>query len=298
MRYLGPKDLRKALPMSEAIDAMRDAFRDDRETPQRLLLGSSLFMAGKVGDHTGVKVVSIPPGDPAGIVVVFDGQGHPVGLVDGPTLTAIRTGAAAGLATRLMARPDASTLVMLGAGAMARDQIEAVLAVRPIERILVWSRSKDRAERLARLVGGEAVDDADDAVAHADVVSTATPAHVPLFRDTSLPKTVHINAIGAFTPEMAEIPSATVQRAFVAVDDISAASKEAGDLIQAQRSPDATIGDLLAHRSHSTSPITLFKSVGVASQDIAAATRALASASRQGLGALLKPPQTETPAMP
>ncbi|NOY54675.1 MAG: NAD(P)-binding domain-containing protein [Actinobacteria bacterium] len=289
MRYLGPDDLRAALPMSSAIGAMREAFRDDRETPQRVLLGSSLFMAGKVGSRTGIKVVSITPGDPAGIVVVFDGRGHPIGLVDGPTLTAIRTGAAAGLATRLLAKPDASTLAMLGAGAMARDLIEAVIAVRPITRILVWSRSRDRAERLARQVGGEAVSDANEAVGHADVVTTATPAHIPLFRDSSLPESVHINAIGAFTPEMAEIPPETVRRAFVAVDDIAAASEEAGDLIQAQRSPDATIGDLLTHRSKPSSPITLFKSVGVASQDIAAAARALATAAREGLGVLLEP---------
>ena len=281
-----------------AIDAMRDAFRDDRETPQRLLLGSSLFMAGKVGQHTGIKVVSITPGDPAGIVVIFDGRGHPVGLVDGPTLTAIRTGAAAGLATRLLAHPDASTLAMLGAGAMARDLVEAIRAVRPITRILVWSRNMENAERLAEQVGGEAVADPNAAVRHADIVTTATPAHVPLFHDASLPETVHINAIGAFTPEMVEIPAATVQRAFVAVDDLAAAEQEAGDLIQAHRPPDATIGDLLAHRSHSTSPITLFKSVGVASQDIAAATRALAAASLQGLGALLKPPQTTDPVVP
>jgi len=293
MRYLGPDDLREALPMSAAIDAMREAFRDDRETPRRILLGPSLFMAGKVGDHTGIKVVSITPGDPAGIVVVFDRQGHPVGLVDGPTLTAIRTGAAAGLATRLLARPDASTLAMLGAGAMARDQIEAVIAVRPITRILVWSRNRDRAERLAKQVGGEAMSDADEAVCHADVVTTATPAHVPLFRNSSLRETVHINAIGAFTPEMAEIPAETVRRAFVTVDDIAAASHEAGDLIQAQRSPDATIGDLLAHTVKANSPVTLFKSVGIASQDIAAATRALATANREGLGVLLEPRTTD-----
>ncbi|NIA25703.1 MAG: NAD(P)-binding domain-containing protein [Gammaproteobacteria bacterium] len=288
MRYLGPDDLREALPMSAAIDAMREAFRGDRETPQRVLLGSSLFMAGKLGDHTGIKVVSITPGDPAGIVVVFDRQGHPIGLVDGPTLTAIRTGAAAGLATRLLAKPDASTLAMLGTGAMARDLIEAVIAVRPITKILIWSRSRDKAERLARQVGGEAVQDTNEAVGLADVVTTATPAHVPLFRDSSLSETVHINAIGAFTPEMVEIPAKTVERAFVAVDDIAAAAEEAGDLIQARRSPDATIGDLLTHTVKASSPVTLFKSVGVASQDIAAATRALATAAREGLGTLLE----------
>src|SRR5665811_1298300 len=91
-----------------------------------------------------IKVVSITPGDPAGIVVIFDGRGHPVGLVDGPTLTAIRTGAAAGLATRLLAHPDASTLAMLGAGAMARDLVEAIRAVRPITSCLLYTSPSPR----------------------------------------------------------------------------------------------------------------------------------------------------------
>jgi ornithine cyclodeaminase/alanine dehydrogenase-like protein (mu-crystallin family) len=268
--------------MRDAITAMRDAFRDDRETPQRVLLASSLFMPGRVGTHTGVKVVSITPGDPAGVVVVFDRKGHTVGIVDGPTLTAIRTGAAAGLATDLLAPAHASTLAMLGAGAMARDQIEAIIAVRRITRILIWSRSPERAGRLARQVGGTAVDSADDTVREADIITTATPSHVPLFRDDSLPESVHINAIGAFTPDMVEIPPETVRRAFVVVDDVEAAREEAGDLIQARRTPDATIGDLLSRRT--TAPITLFKSVGIASQDIAAATRALSVAGRDGIG--------------
>jgi len=286
MRYLTAADLRKALPMKDAIAAMRDAFRKDRETPQRVLLGQSLFMAGRVGDHTGIKVVSITPGDPAGIVVIFDRKGHTVGAVDGPTLTAIRTGAAAGLATDLLAAEDASTLAMLGAGAMARDQIEAVRAVRPIDRILVWSRNVERATRLAKQVGGIPVERASQAVREADIISTATPSHVPLFRDEAVPSSVHINAIGAFTPDMAEIPPETVRRAFVVVDDVAAAREEAGDLIQAKRAPDATIGDLLVRAVRA--PVTLFKSVGIASQDIAAATRALSTAERNDIGTHLE----------
>jgi len=287
MRYLAAADLRKALPMKDAISAMRDAFKGDRETPQRVLLGRSLFMAGRVGDHTGIKVVSITPGDPAGIVVIFDRTGHTVGAVNGHTLTAIRTGAAAGIATDLLARRDASTLAMLGAGAMARDQIEAVRTVRPIVRILVWSRNVERAIRLAKQVGGIAVERASQAVREADIISTATPSHVPLFQDEAVPESVHINAIGAFTRDMVEIPPETVRRAFVVVDDVAAAREEAGDLIQAKRTPDATIGDLFV--STVEAPITLFKSVGIASQDIAAATRALATAERSDIGTHLEP---------
>ena len=137
MRYLGPDDLRAALPMTAAIEAMREAFGDDRETPPRALVGPSLFMPGRVGDVSGIKVVSTEPGNPVGIVAVFDARGTPLGLCHGPTLTALRTGAASGLATDLMARPDSRAMAMLGAGAMALDQVEAV---RTIDRVLVWSR--------------------------------------------------------------------------------------------------------------------------------------------------------------
>lgn len=286
MRYLSSAELRQALPMKDAIASMRDAFRGDREIPQRTLLGGSLFMPGRVGDHSGIKVVSITPGNPAGIVVIFDGKGRTIGAVDGPTLTAIRTGAAAGLATDLLAPAGASTLAMLGAGAMARDQIEAIKAVRPITHILVWSRNLDRAIRLAKQVGGTPVERASQAVKVADIISTATPSHRPLFTDDAVPESVHINAIGAFTPDMVEIPPETVRRAFVVVDDIGAAREEAGDLIQAKRTPDATIGDLLARPVDA--PVTLFKSVGIASQDIAAATRALTTAERNDIGTHLK----------
>jgi ornithine cyclodeaminase len=166
-------------------------------------------------------------------------------------------------------------MAMLGAGAMAADQIAAVRAVRPIELVLVWSRRPERARALADQLDVIAVDDPDKAVAQADIVTTATPATVPLFNDARLKETVHINAVGAFTPEMVEIPPETVNRAFVVVDDLEAAAAEAGDLIQAGRAPDATIGDVLAGVPARRDGITIFKSVGIASQDIAAAVAAL-----------------------
>lgn len=262
--------------MLEAIAAMEVAFGDDREVPTRTLLGCSLFMPGRVGRITGIKVVSIVPGHPSGIVIVFDEQGEPMGAVDGPTLTSIRTGAASGLATRLLARPDARVLAMLGAGAMAFDQIEAVRAVRPIEKVLVWSRTSARAQTLADQVGGEVVPDPSGAVGQADVVSCATPSRTPLFSDDDVRPGTHINAVGAFTPEMVEVPPETVHRAYVVVDDLVAAGQEAGDLLQAGRPPVCTIGDVIAGRHPQIGEdVTLFKSVGIASQDVAAAARAL-----------------------
>lgn len=275
MDILDAAQTRAALPMEEAIDAMREAFSDDIEVPVRVHLGSSLFMPGRVGDHSGIKVVSTVPGNPVGVVALFDATGACVGLVDAPTLTAIRTAAGAGLATDLLATGEASVMAMLGAGAMAADQVAAVRAVRPITEVRVWSRTEASAQRLAEQVGGVAVADANDAVAGADVITTATPSRAPLFGADAAGPSVHVNAVGAFTPEMVEIPPELVRRWTVIVDDRAAAAAEAGDLLQAGVEPDATVGDLLAGRFTPTQRPTLFKSVGIASQDVAAARRAL-----------------------
>lgn len=271
--------------MADAVEAMEHAFTGDSEAPLRSLVGPSLVMPGRLDDLMAVKVVSIVPGSPAGLVVVFADDGSPVGVVDGPTITAIRTGAGAGLATRLLARPDVSILTMLGSGAMAFDQIEAVRAVREIEGILVWSRDFDNARALADRVGGEPVADADEAVSRADVVSCATPATIPLFSGESARPGTHVNAVGAFTPDMAELSPGLLERAYVVVDDVEAAAAEAGDLIQADRGPNTTLRELLAGtHPQIDEDVTVFKSVGVAAQDVAAAARALANAERDGLG--------------
>lgn len=276
VRFMGPDEVRQSLSMPDAIAAMRAAFGDDREVPVRSALGNSAFMVGRVGSYSGVKVVSLVPGNPAGLVAVFGEDGNPIGIVDGPTLTAIRTGAGSGLATDLLAPPDVSTLAMFGAGAMAFDQVQAVKSVRPIERVLVWSRSEERAEVLAERIGGEVCLEAERAANLAEVICTATPATEPLFSQEALQAAVHVNAIGAYTPQMCELPAGLVREAFVVVDDRAAAAAEAGDLLQAGRSPDAEMSDLLAgrvtapHRGH-----TVFKSVGIASQDVAAAVAAL-----------------------
>lgn len=285
MRFLNADASRQALPMPDAIEAMEHAFSGRAEAPLRSLVGPSLVMPGLLDDLMAVKVVSIVPGNPVGLVFVFDDEGSPVGVVDGPTITAIRTGAVSGLATKLMARDNAATLAMLGSGAMAFDQVEAVRAVRPIERILVWSRTGSNAEALAERVGGEAVSDADEAVAQADVVSCATPATEPLFSESSVRAGTHVNAVGAFKPEMIEVPTELTDRAYVVVEDVDAAAAEAGDLIQADRGPNATLRDLLAGSAPEIGEdVTFFKSVGIAAMDVAAAGRALANAERDGLG--------------
>lgn len=271
--------------MADAIESQEVAFTEESEAPLRSLLGGSLVMPGRVGDVMAVKIVSTVPGNPAGLVAVFGGDGSPLGIVDGPTLTAIRTGAGCGLATKLLADDGVSTLAMLGSGAMAFDQVEAVRAVRPIQRILVWSRSSENARRLADRVGGDVVADADDAVSQADVISCATPATEPLFDPASVREGAHVNAIGAFKPEMVEIPADVLNRAYVVVDDYEAAAAEAGDLIQADRTANASLFEMMAG-SHPQvgEDVTVFKSVGIAAQDVAAAHRALMNAEQRGIG--------------
>ena len=273
--------------MADAIDAMRRAFGPDTEAPQRQLVGSSFIMPGRVQQHVAVKVVSTVPGNPVGVVAVFDGEGTPVGLVDGPTLTTIRTGAGAGLATDMLAPRDATTFAMIGAGAMARDQIAAIRDVRDVAQVVVWSRDPAKAMAVADDVGARHAESPHEAVDGADIVTTATPSTSPLFDVAALLPQVHINAIGAYTPAMAEIPREFVREAFVVVEDRSAAAQEAGDLIQADEEPDATMAELLASPSARQYERTLFKSVGIATMDVAAAVRALENAERMDLGTVV-----------
>jgi ornithine cyclodeaminase/alanine dehydrogenase-like protein (mu-crystallin family) len=288
MRYLNSTDTRQALPMVDAVKAMQHAFSGESEAPLRSSVGHSLVMPGRLDGIMAVKVVSTVPGNPAGIVAVFGPDGAPLGFVHGPTLTAIRTGAVCGLATAMLAPPEVSTMAMLGAGAMAVDQVSAIRAVRPIERVLVWSRNRSNARLVADIVRGEVAEDPDQAVGQVDVISCATPATSPLFSAASVTGVAHVNAVGAFTPEMVELPPELLHRAYVVVDDVDAAASEAGDLIQAGRIPDTNLRELLADKAPPiVDDVTVFKSVGIAAQDVAAAHAALLNAEHLGIGTLL-----------
>src|SRR5262245_26169407 len=178
------------------------------------------------------------------LVLLFDTtNGLPLALLDGGYLTALRTGAASGAATRLMARADARTLAIFGAGAQALPQVWAACVARPIERIWIVNRTAERAERLAaelRAFGSPIPSDvriapnAPAALAEADVVCCATAATTPLFEDADLRPGTHINGVGSYRPTMQEIPAATVARARVVVDQRRAAWAEAGDLVIAR----------------------------------------------------------------
>jgi alanine dehydrogenase len=322
LRILSASDVRAALPMPTAIEAMRDAFvqiaTGQVEAPLRSSVrtpgGVTLFMPGYLAAGEGSlaqKIVSVYPGNETlglpvlhGLVVVLDPRtGVPRGILDGGALTAIRTGAAAGLATDLLARPESRVLALFGAGGQAYDQASAVRAVRPIEEIRIVSLHGRRCAALAgrlRQAGHAArsVRDPAEAVRGADVITSATPSRTPLFRDADVAPGAHLNAVGAYTPEMQEIPPETVARARVVIDQLEAALAEAGDLLKplaagliSQRHFETTLGEVALGKApgrRSPEEITLFKSVGLAAQDVAAATRALAAAEVAGLGTVVE----------
>jgi ornithine cyclodeaminase len=304
--------------MMDAIAAAKLAYaalaQGTATLPQRVMLnasearGCTLLMAAEVaGFGLGAKLVSVFPenrerGRPvvSALAVLLDpATGEPRALLDGTALTAWRTGAAAGAATDVLSRPDSRVAAVFGCGAQARTLVLALDAARPFDTILVYARTpslvsrfvEDMAPQLrARLVPAP---DPDTALRDADVVCTATSSSTPVFDGRRVRAGTHVNGMGSFTPSMQELDAPLVGRARVFVDSREAAREEAGDLLQAvaeghSRPEDWTpIGEVLLGRTpgrRSPEEVTLFKSVGVAVQDVAAAVRAVDQALRLGLG--------------
>jgi ornithine cyclodeaminase len=320
IRILSEADVRSAIDMRGAIDAMREAFgalADGRaEVPMRLALetrhGVTLFMPAHLesdGGIAGAKVVSVNPGNAASglpvihaVVLALDPvTGQARALMDGTWLTALRTGAVGGLAADLMARDDAKVVAIFGAGVQARTQLEAVRCVRDVSEVRVVSRSATRGDAFVAELEGVAahrVDDADEAIAGADIVIAATSSTVPVFDGSKIEPGTHVTGVGSFTTEMREVDTELVRRARVIVDQREAILAEAGDIVGPIRdgTVDASvmvgeIGDVVLGRVVGrTSPeeVTFFKSVGNAVQDVSVAARVLARAERDGLGVLVE----------
>lgn len=323
IRILSRQDVQRAVTMAEAIDVVQAAYiqlsQGEATVPVRLALqvpkqeGVVLYMPAYLSrsEGLGAKIVTIFPHNPQiglptihALVVVNDARtGAPIAVIEGGYLTALRTGAASGVATRLLARPDARVAAIFGAGGQGRTQLEGVCAVRDIERAWVYDLNIQAAQRFAAEMstrGGRIPADIRvastprEAVRDADVICTATTSKTPVFEDADLKPGVHINGIGAFTHEMQEIPVATVQRALVVVDNVAACLAEAGDLViplnqgLIARDHFATeIGQVAAGiRPGRTSAdqITFFKSVGNAVQDISVAQLILQRAAELCLG--------------
>jgi ornithine cyclodeaminase/alanine dehydrogenase-like protein (mu-crystallin family) len=321
---LHASDVRRALPMPDAIAAMKRAFAalsaGHVSMPPRAHLriarhaGISLFMPAYVDDDDPagqaltIKAVSLYDRNQArglariqaAVLVLEPDTGRPVALLEGAALTAIRTAAASGAATDLLARPDSRRLAILGAGVQARSHIEAMCAVRNIERIVVFDPTPSKVAALIDEMSGRvhvqltAADTPGEAIRDADIVCTTTTSRTPVFHDADIQPGTHVNAVGSYQPEVREIPPETVVRAKVIVDSRQAAWEEAGDLIQPLHAGlidadhiHAELGEVVAGtRTGRTTQdaITLFKSVGIAVQDAFAAQMALIKARREHIG--------------
>lgn len=292
--------LRRALPMGAAIDALERAFggalpqaplRSHVATPA----GTLLVMPAAGAEGVGVKLVTLTPSNPDrglplihALYALFDAETQaPLALLDGAALTALRTGAISGLATRYLARPEAARLVVFGAGVQARSHVEAMRAVRAVEHVTVVSRTRERAEALAaelRASGLAAEVGEPEAVAEADLVCTCTTSPTPVFDGRRLASGAHVNAVGAYTPETRELDTEAVARARVVVETREVAMAEAGDLLIPMREgrigPEHVLADLAelvrgAAVRRSAEDVTAFVSVGVASEDLVVARAAL-----------------------
>ncbi len=322
LRLLSAADLRAALPMSEAIAAMKQAFAaystGQGAAPPRLHLdtkpqeGIVLSMAGQVpGEGLVVKVVSVFPENAKrklplihGLVLVLDEEtGEPRALCEGGALTALRTGAASGAATDLLARPEVSIGAVLGSGIQGKTQLQAICCARPLREVRIFDLDADRVRALiadaqptveAKLI---AAGSAAEAVEGAEVICSATPAREPIVAGDRIALGTHINAVGSFTLAMGEWDAGLIGRARVFVDSREAAALEAGELVRAekagqtQRDQWTELGEVVTGGRpgrQAVEEITFFKSVGLAVQDAAAAGRALRVAQAQGLGQRLE----------
>jgi len=308
LRVIAAADIAAALTYPALVEALKDAFRGDITVPLRhhhtvpqpgrgsaTLLLMPAWSAGEPAERfLGCKIVTVFPDNAAaakpslyGSYLLMSGaSGEPLALFDARVLTAWRTAAASALAATYLARADASHLVMVGAGALAPHVIRAHAAVRPIKRVTLWNRTHGHAVSLAfglAVTGIEATvaDDLEGAVAEADIVSCATLASEPLIRGKWLKPGAHVDLIGGFTPRMREADNETIRRARVYVDTRAGALKEAGDIVIPLRrgviAKKHIRGDLFdlcrgkAKGRTSDKQITLFKSVGSAIEDLAAA---------------------------
>lgn len=305
-----------ALPYDALIDALAVAFAGDTVTPARTTHsiqvpgkadGTLLLMpAWQQGAMLGIKIATVFPDNvlrglasvQASYLLLDATSGTPLAILDGAELTLRRTAAASALASRYLSPATASTLLMVGTGKLAPHLIAAHAAVRPVRRVMIWGRRSSEARRLVNEASRpgcivEAVSSLEQAVPEADIISCATLADQPLIKGAWLKDGQHLDLVGAFTPDMREADDTAVARSQLFVDTYDGALQEAGELVQALQSGTISRADVLAdladlvrgkHVGRSTDgDITLFKSVGTAIEDLAAAACVLASGETRNL---------------
>ena len=303
--YIAAAEVERLLDYPALIDALRQGFAQDWTVPVRHHYGIPmpdgepeqtllLMPAWEAGKAIGMKMVTVTPGNGArdlpavqGVYLMLDGAtGAPMALIDGPSLTAHRTAAASALAADYLARDDARLMLMVGAGALSLPLVEAHSAVRPIKEVRLWARDRRKAaakvaELVSHGINAALAEDLEQSAREADLISCATLSTTPLIRGAWLKSGAHLDLIGAFTPQMRESDDAAIGRASLFVDTREGALKEGGDLVQPLKAglitPQAIKADLFdltrqRHRGRmSQDEVTLFKSVGTALEDFAAA---------------------------
>ena len=316
-------EVRQAVRMQIAIGVMKTAFRDfsmdNSQAPLRSKIsadksnGTVLLMPAITDKDLAIKIVSVFDNNQhlalplihAMIIVLDVSTGKPLALLEGGSITAIRTGAASGAATDILARNDAKSVAIIGSGIQARTQLEAVCAVRAIEQAWIYSPNTKHAEDFASEMSGSGsiphnlhvAPSSMEAVQNADIVCTATTSNTPVFDGNHIKKGAHINAIGSFTPKMQEVDPVTISKSLVVVDSRQSVLKEAGDLIVPIEANivqkdhiHAELGEIISNKllgRTDKDQITYFKSCGVAVQDVAAAQLAVQEAKRLGLGTVI-----------
>jgi ornithine cyclodeaminase/alanine dehydrogenase-like protein (mu-crystallin family) len=312
MRVIDAAAIEAALSYPRLVDILEEAFRTGAIAPPRhhhtialsgrpdatLLLmpawTSAAAGAATAGAYIGIKSVTVFPdnarhGKPAvygAYLLLSTETGEPLALMDAPRLTVWRTAAASALAARYLARPGASRMLMVGAGALAPYLVRAHAAVRPIRDVMLWNRTPAKAEELARRLDGlglqvSLASDLENAARAADLISTATLSATPVIRGAWLKPGTHLDCVGAYRPEMRETDDEVVRRARIWVDTRAGGFHEAGDIViplKAGVIRDSDVcGDLFdlargtAPKRASPDEITMFKSVGAAIEDLAAA---------------------------
>ena len=310
MRILSGAQVASLVGVADLIDpiaaAMVEVSRGNIEMPLRSMVklpGSNHMgiMAGHLGAPAGhgVKVLSLYPENPkfgrsshAGLYLLFDGAtGLPVLCMDAAVLTAIRTAASTAAASRVLARPDSHVLAILGLGEQAHSHIEAMRAVHPITRIIAWGRDPAKLKTFAQENDTEMAASAAEAVAQADIIVTATPARDPFLSASMLKPGQHVNAVGASVAFMQELAADIVAATRYVTDYRPSLEPQAAEMIAARKQgwdhdiPE--IGEVIAGTKpgrQSADDITVYRSLGIAAQDLAAAHVILARAVERGVG--------------
>jgi ornithine cyclodeaminase/alanine dehydrogenase-like protein (mu-crystallin family) len=312
MLYLTEQNVRALLPMPACIELMQTAFQRlaagvaINQPRRRLILptGSVLhYMAAGDGQYYGAKIYATNPRHGANFLFLLyrAADAEPLAILEANNLGQIRTGAASGLATQFMAPADAGTLAIIGSGFQARTQLEAMLAVRRFTDVRVWSRDPAKRAAFAAATNTRAVETAEQAVRGAQIVVTATNAKEPVLSSEWIAPGTHINVMGSNQANRREIPADLVHRAdLIVVDSIEQARMESGDLLMALDEKDwsspriVELKDVVTGAKARTTPgqITLFKSIGLAVEDVIAAGFVYEQAQAQGIGSPVAAPHS------